>query len=91
MDITQLNRDVDNAWGEGKEDGELKDLKEALKAYVESRDIDMNSPWGQVQLVMILFSIFQIPEYKYDEFVNRLNFIQIKKLEGQYPASDRVH
>lgn len=61
-------------------DKELKELNAALKNYMKSRNLNAKSTADQVDLVLILFAILDVPEDRFMDFISRLNVLQLKRL-----------
>lgn len=74
------DKDIEQILNGNITDKELKELNAALKNYMKSRNLNAKSTADQVDLVLILFSMLDVPEERFMDFISRLNVLQLKRL-----------
>lgn len=62
-------------------DEEIAQLSKALKKYIKSRNLDVHDAKEQVDLLLIIFSILEIPEEELLEFISRLNVLKLMRTD----------
>jgi hypothetical protein len=80
MSKNPLSKDIDAVLNDNITDKELEDLKQAVRSYMKSRGLSDKSTKDQVDLVLLLFTILEVPEKRFMDFISRLNVLQLKRM-----------
>lgn len=80
MKQSKINQDVEQTIKGNITDKELNDLNAAVKNYMKARNLSDKSTADQVDLVLVLFTILEVPEDRFMDFITRLNVLQLKRL-----------
>ena len=73
----QVMKDLFAITNDEVSDNDLKDLSESLKNYVSSRELENKTPQDLVNIILIAFEALEVPEYRLNEVIQRLNVMQI--------------
>lgn len=81
--MSDVIKDIDLVLN-NKEDEKIKNLSEALKDYLKSRELSAKKTKDLVSVMMVIFCILDVSEEELLEFISRLNIITLKlSLEEQ--------
>lgn len=86
----QVMKDLFAITNDDISDKDLKDLSESLKNYVSSRDLENKTPQDLVNIILITFEALEVPEYRFNEVIQRLNIMQIMNLEKTKSGQNRM-
>lgn len=72
-----ISEDLDRILSDMPMDEEIAQFSKALKKYIKSRNLDVHDVKDQVDLLLVIFSILEIPEEELLEFISRLNVMKL--------------
>lgn len=72
-----ISEDLDRILSDMPMDEEIEMFSKALKKYIKSRNLDVHDVKDQVDLLLVIFSILEIPEEELLEFISRLNVMKL--------------
>ena len=72
-----ISEDLDRILANMPMDEEFERFSNALKKYIKSRNLDVHDVKDQVDLLLVIFSILEIPEEELLEFISRLNVMKL--------------
>ena len=72
-----ISEDLDRILSDIPMDEEFERFSVALKKYIKSRNLDVHDVKDQVDLLLVIFSILEIPEEELLEFISRLNVMKL--------------
>lgn len=72
-----ISEDLDRILSDIPMDEEFEMFSKALKKYIKSRNLDVHDVKDQVDLLLVIFSILEIPEEELLEFISRLNVMKL--------------
>lgn len=72
-----ISEDLDRILANIPMDEEFEMFSNALKKYIKSRNLDVHDVKDQVDLLLVIFSILEIPEEELLEFISRLNVMKL--------------
>lgn len=92
MKQSKQSQDVEQIINGNIQDKELKELKEALKNYIKARGLDKHDSKDQVDLTLVIFSMLDVPEEEFMEYISRLNVLKLKRMDDiKSTMSRNVH
>lgn len=81
MKQSKQSQDVEQIINGNIQDKELKELNTALKNYVKARGFDKHDSKDQVDLTLVIFSMLDVTEEEFTEYISRLNVLQLKRMQ----------
>jgi len=81
MKQSKQSQDVEQIINGNIQDKELKELNVALKNYIKARGFDKHDSKDQVDLTLVIFSMLDVTEEEFTEYISRLNVLQLQRMQ----------